>query len=98
METIRYIQKSKLYPAFGEAEPEKNIVLIRNDPPIIVKRSVEEHEKYHLKDKSGNGFWREIKANAYALKKHPLGFIITVLMSLQPYRIRFYINRIRGKD
>ena len=63
MEKVKFISKKKLYPAFGEAK--NNIVYVRNDLPKIVKEFVKEHELYHLKDKSKNWLWREIKANLY---------------------------------
>ena len=49
---------------------------VRNDLPRIVKKFVKEHELYHLKDKSKNWIWREIKANVYGLFKHPIWIFI----------------------
>jgi len=94
---IIYPTKSRLYPAFGEADTKRNIVYIRKDLPRVVKSFIREHELYHLKDKSKNWIWREIKSNFYGLIKHPLGFIVAVIMSLQPYRIKLYIQRIKEK-
>ncbi len=92
---IRYVSKKKLYPAFGDTYNEKNIVFVRKDLPLAVKKFVKEHELYHLKDKSKNWVWREIKANVYGLFKHPFGFLLCVIMSLAPYRLRFYFKRFR---
>ncbi|MCK4647747.1 hypothetical protein KAT24_02350 [Candidatus Pacearchaeota archaeon] len=92
---IKYVSKKKLYPAFGDTDTKKNIAYVRNDLPKIVKKFIKEHELYHLKDKSKNWFWREIKANVYGLFKHPFGFLLCVIMSLAPYRLRFYFERFR---
>jgi len=93
MANIKYVSKNKLYPKFGEAV--KNSVFIRNDLPSPVKKFVKEHELYHLEDNAKNWIWREIKANTSATIKHPLGFIITLVMSLQPYRLKFYIKKLK---
>jgi hypothetical protein len=93
MAKVKFVPKNKLYPAFGEAK--NNIVYIRNDLPNSVKKFIKEHELYHLKDKSQNWIWREIKANIYGLFKHPFGFLLCVIMSLAPYRLMFYFERFR---
>ena len=95
---VKYVSKKRLYPAFGEAHIGKKVVYVRKDLPKIVKKSVKEHELYHLKDKSKVIFWREIKANFYGLFKRPLGFLLCLIMSLAPSRLKFYFNRIVGKE
>ena len=95
---IKYVSKKKLYPAFGAVDVKKNIAYIRKDLPRVVKKFVKEHELYHLRDKSKVVFWREIKANIYGLFKHPLGFLLCLIMSLAPYRLKLYFNRIMGRD
>ncbi len=93
MGKVRFVSKKKLYPAFGEAK--NNIAYIRNDLPKSVKKFIKEHELYHLRDKSKNWFWREIKANFYGFFKHPFGGILCVFMSLAPYRLKFYFQRFK---
>jgi len=95
---IKYVSKKKLSPAFGDINTKKNIVSIRSDLPKIVKEFVKEHELYHLKDKSKKWIWREIKANIYGAFKHPIGFIICFIMSLVPYRLKFYFNRFKKSE
>ena len=95
---IKYLSKKKLYPAFGDSDARKNTAYIRNDLPKIVKEFVKEHELYHLKDKSEFWLCREIKANFYGLFKHPLGFFICVIMSLAPYRLKFYFERVNSGE
>lgn len=96
MANIKYVSKQKLYPAFGEVIG--NAVLVRKDLPKPVKEFVTYHEKYHLKDNTKNWILREVRANIYALIRRPLGFIITLIMSLQPYRLKLYWQRFkRGK-
>ncbi len=92
---IKYVSRKKLYPAFGESDMKNQVAFVREDLPKIVKKFVRDHELYHLKDKSQNVLWREIKANIYSAIRHPLGSIITLIMSLQPYRIKLYIQRIK---
>ena len=62
MTKVKYASKKNLYPAFGESDMKNQIALVRKDLPKIVKRFVRDHELYHLKDKSQNVLWREIKA------------------------------------
>ncbi len=95
---IKYVSKKKLYPAFGVADIKKNTVYVRKDLPKIVKNFVKEHELYHLRDKSKVVLWREIKANVYGLFRHPLGFLLCLIMSLAPYRLKLYFNRVRGRE
>ena len=91
---IKYVPKQNLYPRFGYAIPKKSLVLVRADLPEPVKKFVVQHELYHLEDKSKWWVWREIKANAYGAWKHPWGFIVCCVMSMAPYRIKYYYNRI----
>jgi len=94
---IYYVDKQKLYPAFGRAFWNTNIIWIRNDLSDRVKRFVLEHEKRHLKDgKMRFWWWGEIRANLYGGYKEPLGFIVTIMLSLSPYRLMFYCKRFIG--
>ena len=103
MEKIKYVSKKKLYPAFGDAQEIPPRIRVRKDLPKLVKKFVLEHEKYHIRDwqrltkenKKYYWIWGEIKANIYSAIRHPLGSIITLIMSLQPYRIKLYIQRIK---
>ena len=95
MSTIIYIKKEALFPAFGFS---RNVTIyVRDDLPKIVQKFVSKHELYHLQDKSTNWLWREIKANSYGFKKCPIGFIYTMILSLNPYRIKMYIQRFKQK-
>lgn len=93
MMKVKYVSKEKLYPAFGEVV--KNVALIRKDLPKPVKEFVKIHEFYHLKDKAKNWIIREIKANIYAGIRRPIGFIITLIMSLHPSRLKLYYQRFK---
>jgi hypothetical protein len=96
MPEVIYQTRDDLYPRFGLALPEKQQVYVREDLPGCVKRFVISHELYHLVDKAQWSVWREIKASAHAAMRNPIGFIACVLMSLAPYRLRYYGQRIRG--
>jgi hypothetical protein len=76
--------------------PDKGQVNVREDLPGCVKRFVTTHELYHLGDKAQWWLLREVKANLHAAIRHPVGFVACVLMSLAPYRLRYYRKRIRG--
>ena len=90
---IKFVSKNRLYPAFGEAK--NNTVYVRNDLPNIVKKFIISHELYYLEDKTHNWFLRELKASFYGLFRHPFGFFICVIMSLSPYRLKFYFDRLK---
>jgi hypothetical protein len=90
--------REKLYPRFGLALLEKQWVYVRGDLPGCVRRFVIGHELYHLEDKAQWWIWREIKANIHAAIRHPIGFIACVVMSLAPYRLWYYLQRLRGTE
>jgi len=87
--------KKELFPNFGKAEG--GYAYVRNDLPAIVQTSVIAHELYHLKDTSRNVLWREIKANFVGMIHCPLGFFLCCIMSLAPYRLKFYVDRFKNK-
>lgn len=89
---IDYVDKEVLYPRFGYFQlPDQ--IQVRKDLPNCVQRFVLAHELYHSTDKETIWWRREIKANYTAMKQFPLGFIITMLMSLSPYRLLYYMKR-----
>ncbi len=97
MPQIVYLPREELYPRYGYAQPSRQIAYIREDLPSSVKKFVTFHELYHLEDKARWWFWREVRANIAGALKHPIGFMACVLMSLAPYRLRYYWQRIIGK-
>ena len=96
MPEVIYQTREDLYPRFGLALPDKQQLYARDDLPESVKRFVISHELYHLRDKAQWWVWREVKANGHAAMTHPIGFVGCVLMSLAPYRLRYYAQRLRG--
>jgi hypothetical protein len=96
MAEIIYQSKKDLFPKFGCVLQET--AYVREDLPACVRDFVALHELYHLKDKSTWWIWREIKANAHGALHRPLGFLLCVLMSLQPYRLRYYWDRLTGVE
>ena len=91
---VRFVPKSRLYPAFGFANLKLNRAYVRKDLPKIVQTFVKEHELFHLRDKAKFWLWREIKANIVTGIRHPIGFLVTVIISLQPYRLRLYFEKV----
>ena len=98
MPEILYVSKDQLYPKFGYALPSKQIAYVRDDLPRSVKAFVTAHEVYHLRDQASWWVWREVKANIAGALNHPVGFLVCVVMSLAPYRLRYYWQRIISKD
>ena len=98
MPEIIYQTKKELYPRFGYTQPSEQIAYVRGDLPNCVRKFVTVHELYHLQDKAGWWVSREIKATIAGALKHPLGFIVCVLMSLAPYRLWYYWRRITRRD
>ena len=90
-----YISKEILAPFFGLADDENKIVYIRADLPPKVRDFVKLHELYHLNDQAGWWVWREIKANAAAALRNPLGFILCLLLSCTRERLDLYWRRIK---
>ena len=97
MPEVIYQTREDLYPRFGLALPERQQVYVREDLPEYVKRFVISHELYHLGDRSQWWVWREIKATGHAAMRNPIGFIACVVMSFDPYRLRYYGQRITGR-
>ena len=94
---VIYRTKKALYPRFGFALPEKQIAYVRDDLPKCVTQFVIGHEVYHLTDNANGWAWREIKANMHSALRHPIGFMVCLQMSLIPYRLRYYLQRIAGR-
>uniref|UniRef100_A0A6M3LMH9 Peptidase n=1 Tax=viral metagenome TaxID=1070528 RepID=A0A6M3LMH9_9ZZZZ len=92
---IKYLPAKLMRPSFGACFPATHIIWINEDLPEIVKAFVLQHELYHYTDTAKNWFIREVKANFYAARKHPLGFVCTAILSLSPYRLAFYLKRFK---
>ncbi len=98
MVKIVYRPDSSMRPMFGLADSKARTVYINQDLPKTVREFVTAHEIYHLDDPAKHWLWREIKANAHAGARRPLGFCLCVLLSLRPYRLIFYVQRfIKGQ-
>ena len=95
---VIYRPKKEMYPRFGYAIPERQTAYVRSDLPASVRRFVTSHELYHLADSTKGWIWREVKANMHAAARHPFGFTLCLLMSLTPYRLYYYLQRIIGKQ
>lgn len=89
---ITYVPRQSIYPAFGMYYYRSDIAKIRDDLPKSAEAFVIEHERGHSVGKG------EIMATLSAIPKHPIGFIIIAFMSLAPYRIKYYWQRITGKN
>lgn len=84
---------------FGYSVPSNGLVLIRNNLPDSVTKSVIAHEMYHTNDKNfytSSVFMRELRANIAGFKATPVGWFRGILLSLTPSRIWLYIRRAFG--
>ncbi len=98
MSEVIYQSRENLYPRFGLALLGKNRVYVRKDLPLCVRRFVVSHEVYHLTDKAQWWILKEVKATMHAAMRHPIGFVACVSMSLAPYRLKYYWQRICGRE
>lgn len=96
MPSIKYVSKSTIYPKFGVCHPD-GLIEIRKDLPWCVKDFLETYEIYHSTDTETIWWKRELKANWAGFRLHPIGFMVTMLMSLAPYRLKYYYTRFRDK-
>ena len=94
---VEYVEPGAIRPAFGVYRGLGEIK-VRKDLPGKVMRFVRSHELTHCTDKSSAGGWlgRELRANLYPALYDPYGFMGTVLMSLSPERLSFYISRFKA--
>lgn len=92
---IKYLPAKLMRPKFGVCFPATQIIWINEDLPGIAKSFVLEHELYHARDTAKYWLWREVKANVYAACKHPLGALCTIILSLSPARIGFYLKKFK---
>ncbi len=90
---IKFLPKEDLYPFFGKAINNQNIIYIRDDLPKWIKMSVIVHEIYHLDDLSQNTFYREVKAIMAQLFMSFFGGIGCIVMSLTPSRLKAYYKK-----
>ena len=97
MITIKITEKEELYPKFGQALRNPDIILVRSDLPRWVMISTIVHELYHVLDtKAKLTWWREIRAILAQLFIPFIGGLGVIIMSLSPYRLKFYIERIKN--
>lgn len=92
---VLYVEKEELYPAFGFWTSDGTIK-IRKDLPKCVQNFLLAHETGHAIDREFNTetlVERELEANWYGARRHPWGCLITALMNLAPYRLRYYWQR-----
>ncbi|MFH1230612.1 MAG: hypothetical protein V1709_03860 [Planctomycetota bacterium] len=92
---ILYVPKQEIYPCFGLQQGE--VIKIREDLPQKARDFLLVHETYHSTDKEKVWWKRELKANIVGLFDEPLGFLIVAIMSLAPYRLKYYWKRWKNK-
>jgi len=95
---IQEVGKFELGPLFGNAHVIKSKhgqigkIKIREGLPPSIRRFIEEHEKYHIKDWESKSSWimSEMKANMAAGLKEPVGFLHTTYLTISDSRRRNY--------
>ena len=100
---IEEVGKSNLGPLFGNALVIKSKhgqigkIKIKKGLPSKVRRFIEEHEKYHIKDWKSKSSWiiSEMKANLAAGVKEPLGFLHTTFLTItDSSRRNYYLKKL----
>ncbi len=97
MSTIIYVDKSELKEGQFGVCLKDDTIKIREDLPNCVKDFLIVHETYHISDKATNWIIRELKANWIGFKKHPIGFLVTMIMSLSLCRWKYYWQRFKER-
>jgi hypothetical protein len=91
---VHYISDTKLKAAgfnlFGYVY--KGKIYLRTNLPNKVERALFRHEVYHVEDKHKwlGKYGREIRANAHTAMHDPIGFLATLVYSLNAGRIKTY--------
>ena len=106
--SLEYVSKEAIYPRFGRwlsLSGEYGVVRyqIRGDLPKIAQEYLIQHETEHQIDKANGDFecdgWiqNEIDANANAQWswRFVAGLLVVAVMSLAPYRIKYYLSRFK---
>jgi len=97
-EKIKYVTKKEIYPLFSNSDVKKKIIFIRKDLSNISKKFLEVYELNYMKSKCKHWFCKLITSGIKSFFKKPLGAIWTLILSLQPSRIKFYIQKMINGD
>ena len=101
--SIEGVDESELGPLLGSAHVYKSQgglkgkIKIRKGLPKRVKKFIEEHEIYHIKNWGREENWLagELKANFFASIKEPLGLLQTTIITLlDSERRSYYIKKL----
>jgi len=94
----KYVTKKEIYPLFSNSDVKKKIIFIRKDLSKISKEFLEVYELNYMKSKYKHWFCKLITSGIKSFFKKPLGAIWTLILSLHPYRIKFYIQKVIKGD
>ena len=80
------------FSLFGYAR--KGAIYVRTNLPTRVEHYILIHEAYHVRDKKTwlGSIGKEVRAHLYAETKDPLGFLATLIHSLNRGRIKTYLR------
>jgi hypothetical protein len=92
MPDIRYLPGKDMFPRFGVCFG-NGTIWINEDLPESAQAFVLAHELYHSGDVSSNWLKRELRANLAGFWAAPWGFLVTAVLSLAPYRLKYYWQR-----
>ena len=99
---ILYVDKSELEKGqFGVCTLRGGVpisIKIRKDLPQCVKDFLLSHEELHGDDILNNEglMEKELESTWGGFIRHPLGAILTALMSLSPGRLKYYYQRLKA--
>lgn len=101
--SVKFIDKREMVrlfggPYFGYTSFGSKTIYIRRGLPKWVEESVFAHERRHLMDLQAgrrDSLWvREARAWWDGFKAQPVGFLLSIIMSLTPARLWLYTKRI----
>ncbi len=95
---IKYVTKREIYPLFSNSDIKKKIIFIRKDLSTISKRFLEVYELNYMKSRCKHWFCKLMTSGIKSFFIKPLGAIWTLILSLQPSRIKFYIQKMIKRD
>ena len=98
---VLFVSRSVLYPAFGDARENPPRIRVRKDLPRAVQDFVLVHEYVHIGDwqrlaqerKEYNWIWGDVRAGFFGSVRHPVGFLLSLVLSLHPDRLKLYVQR-----
>jgi len=98
MPIVKIVPHKKLWPYLGYCH-KNGTIEISDALDSDEQNFVLDHELYHLDDKTKWWVWREVRANVYAARREPMGFLKVVWRTINDYKriIRYLREKGQGR-